>query len=217
MEANSKRCLADWVLGIDQFGDAMGVTTVCSHHREACRAAGAIAFRSFPPKLRGAAMGMISLIGNVGAFIGPYAVGYVREATGSFTSGMLILVGSLFVAAVLAGCIRAGEGAGRACDDVPRLPGPKRGLNADRKSVTATAAFGYDLPATTVVGGYSSYAVVHPHFGTAAPDQQRTAPSIRRSNAYARVIAKGPVPELVLDSVFWSDGAKWSLTVQASL
>jgi sugar phosphate permease len=66
----------------------------------------AIAAQSFPPKLRGAAMGMISLIGNIGAFIGPYAVGYVREATGSFTSGMLILVASLCVAAVLASCLR---------------------------------------------------------------------------------------------------------------
>jgi len=56
----------------------------------------------FPPQSRGAAMGMISLLGNIGAFIGPYAVGYVREATGSYTSGMLILVASLGIAAVLA-------------------------------------------------------------------------------------------------------------------
>jgi sugar phosphate permease len=71
----------------------------------------AIPAQSFPPKLRGAAMGTISLIGNVGAFIGPYAVGYVREATGSFTSGMLILVASLCVAAILASCIRTQAGA----------------------------------------------------------------------------------------------------------
>ena len=56
----------------------------------------------FAPNRRGAAMGMISLVGNVGAFIGPYAVGYVRQATGSFMSGILILVGSLWVAAFLA-------------------------------------------------------------------------------------------------------------------
>jgi sugar phosphate permease len=62
----------------------------------------AIAAERFPPQLRGAAMGMISLIGNIGAFIGPYVVGYVREATGSFMSGMLILVASLCIAALLA-------------------------------------------------------------------------------------------------------------------
>ena len=63
----------------------------------------------FPQQSRGAAMGMISLLGNIGAFIGPYAVGYVREATGSFTSGMLILVASLGVAAILASRIRVPE------------------------------------------------------------------------------------------------------------
>jgi sugar phosphate permease len=69
----------------------------------------AIPAQMFPPRLRGAAMGMISLIGNIGAFIGPYAVGYVREATGSFTSGMLILVASLCIAALLASRIRVYE------------------------------------------------------------------------------------------------------------
>ena len=62
----------------------------------------AIPAELFAPNLRGAAMGMISLVGNLGAFIGPYAVGYVRQATGSFMSGILILVGSLWVAAFLA-------------------------------------------------------------------------------------------------------------------
>ncbi len=69
----------------------------------------AIPAQMFEPRLRGAAMGMISLIGNIGAFIGPYAVGYVRDATGSYTSGMLILVGSLAIASVLASRIRVPE------------------------------------------------------------------------------------------------------------
>jgi sugar phosphate permease len=56
----------------------------------------------FAPNLRGAAMGMISLVGNIGAFIGPFAVGYVRQETGSFVDGILILVGSLWIAAFLA-------------------------------------------------------------------------------------------------------------------
>lgn len=65
----------------------------------------------FPPQSRGAAMGMISLLGNIGAFIGPYAVGYVREATGSYTSGILILVASLGVSAILASRIQVPEAA----------------------------------------------------------------------------------------------------------
>jgi sugar phosphate permease len=66
----------------------------------------AIPAELFPAEQRGAAMGMISLIGNIGAFIGPYAVGYVRQQTGSFAIGALILVGSLWVGAVLATQIR---------------------------------------------------------------------------------------------------------------
>ena len=66
----------------------------------------AIPAEIFAPNLRGAAMGMISLIGNIGAFIGPFAVGYVRQETGSFVDGVLILVGSLWIAAFLASRIQ---------------------------------------------------------------------------------------------------------------
>jgi sugar phosphate permease len=73
----------------------------------------AIAAENFPPELRGSAMGMISLLGNLGAFVGPYTVGYINEKTGSFSSGMLLLVASLGIAAVLATRIRvAGKGNG---------------------------------------------------------------------------------------------------------
>jgi MFS family permease len=66
----------------------------------------AIAAERHPPQLRGVAMGMISLLGNIGAFIGPYAVGYVREVMGSFQDGILLLVGSLGIAAILTSRIR---------------------------------------------------------------------------------------------------------------
>ena len=66
----------------------------------------AIAAENFPPQLRGSAMGMISLIGNLGAVAGPYAVGYINQETGSFSIGMLVLVASLGIAAVLASQIR---------------------------------------------------------------------------------------------------------------
>lgn len=73
----------------------------------------AIAAENFPPELRGSAMGMISLLGNLGAFVGPYTVGYINEKTGSFSSGMLLLVASLGIAAVLATRIRTvGKGTG---------------------------------------------------------------------------------------------------------
>jgi sugar phosphate permease len=66
----------------------------------------AIPAELFAAERRGAAMGMISVIGNIGAFTGPYVVGYVREQTGSFMIGALILVGSLWVGALLASQIR---------------------------------------------------------------------------------------------------------------
>ncbi|OLT09229.1 hypothetical protein BJF90_44530 [Pseudonocardia sp. CNS-004] len=74
-----------------------------------------------PPHLVGAAIGMISLIGNIGSFIGPYLMGYVQNATGSFTAGIYVLVASLAIAAVLTFFVRergttatAGAGAGGA-------------------------------------------------------------------------------------------------------
>jgi sugar phosphate permease len=62
----------------------------------------AIPAELFTGERRGAAMGMISLIGNIGTFFGPYAVGYVRQETGSFVVGEIVLVGSLWIGALLA-------------------------------------------------------------------------------------------------------------------
>jgi sugar phosphate permease len=59
-----------------------------------------------PAHLAGAAIGMISLIGNIGSFIGPYLMGYVQSVTGSFTAGIYVLVASLAIAAVLTVFIR---------------------------------------------------------------------------------------------------------------
>jgi nitrate/nitrite transporter NarK len=56
--------------------------------------------------LRGrAAAGGIALvnsIGNVGGFVGPYAVGWVRDYTGSFSAGLWLLAGALVIAAIIA-------------------------------------------------------------------------------------------------------------------
>ena len=45
---------------------------------------------------------LINSVGNVGGFVGPYIIGYVRQATQSFTNGMLVLAGTLLIAALLA-------------------------------------------------------------------------------------------------------------------
>ena len=47
------------------------------------------------------AIAMINSIGNIGGFVGPYAMGYIRDATGSFNGGLLFLVGCLLAAAAL--------------------------------------------------------------------------------------------------------------------
>ncbi|HEY4265073.1 MAG TPA: MFS transporter [Micropepsaceae bacterium] len=63
-------------------------------------------FWAMPPQFlsgRGAAAGIaaINAVGNLGGFIGPYAVGWAKESTGSYAGGMAILAVSLLAAAVL--------------------------------------------------------------------------------------------------------------------
>jgi len=61
----------------------------------------AIPMEILPSALVGAAIGMISLIGNIGSFVGPFLVGYAQEATGNFSSGLYLLSASMFIAAFL--------------------------------------------------------------------------------------------------------------------
>jgi len=51
----------------------------------------------------GAAAGiaLINSVGNVGGFVGPYAVGYIRDATQSFTDGLLFVAVTVAAGAVL--------------------------------------------------------------------------------------------------------------------
>jgi len=44
---------------------------------------------------------MINSIGNLGGFVGPYAMGFIRDATGSFTGGVIFLVACMLTAAAL--------------------------------------------------------------------------------------------------------------------
>jgi MFS transporter, ACS family, tartrate transporter len=63
-------------------------------------------FWAIPPLFltgTGAAAGiaLINAVGNLGGFIGPYAVGWALQETGSYTGGMAILAVSMTVGAVL--------------------------------------------------------------------------------------------------------------------
>lgn len=47
------------------------------------------------------AIALINSIGNLGGFVGPYVMGFIRDATGSFTGGIMFLAACLLTAAVL--------------------------------------------------------------------------------------------------------------------
>ncbi len=48
-----------------------------------------------------ACIGLINSVGNLGGFVGPYAVGFLTDRTGSYTAGILYLVGSALLSGVL--------------------------------------------------------------------------------------------------------------------
>jgi nitrate/nitrite transporter NarK len=47
-----------------------------------------------------AGIALINTVGALGGFVGPYAVGLVKDATGSFTGGLLMLAALLFVSGI---------------------------------------------------------------------------------------------------------------------
>ena len=44
---------------------------------------------------------LVNSIGNVGGFVGPYLMGWIRERTGGFTTGLLTLAAILVLGAVI--------------------------------------------------------------------------------------------------------------------
>jgi ACS family tartrate transporter-like MFS transporter len=48
-----------------------------------------------------ASIGMINAVGNLGGFVGPFLLGFLVTRTGSFTSGLLWLLGNLVLAGIL--------------------------------------------------------------------------------------------------------------------
>jgi ACS family tartrate transporter-like MFS transporter len=64
------------------------------------------AFYALPPTMLsvsvlGAAMAVINSVGNLGGFIGPYAVGWTQQATGSYSVGLYLLAACAALSAVL--------------------------------------------------------------------------------------------------------------------
>ena len=53
---------------------------------------------------------LVNSVANIGGFIGPTVVGYVRDATGSFAAGLWLLAGGLVVGALLTLCLRPTHG-----------------------------------------------------------------------------------------------------------
>jgi ACS family tartrate transporter-like MFS transporter len=53
-----------------------------------------------------AGIGLINTWASLGGFVGPYAVGYIRQATGSFSGGLMFLAALLMAAAVAAVALR---------------------------------------------------------------------------------------------------------------
>ena len=44
---------------------------------------------------------LINSIGNLGGFVGPYAIGWIKDATGEITLGLVVLAGCSIMAGVV--------------------------------------------------------------------------------------------------------------------
>jgi predicted MFS family arabinose efflux permease len=53
-----------------------------------------------------AGIAAINSLGNLSGFAGPYAMGYLKDLTGSFTAGLLLLAGCALVGAIVVAMVR---------------------------------------------------------------------------------------------------------------
>jgi MFS family permease len=51
------------------------------------------------------AIALINALGNVGGFAGPFVIGWIKEATGSYTWGLMAVAGSVLSTGIIAGLI----------------------------------------------------------------------------------------------------------------
>jgi ACS family tartrate transporter-like MFS transporter len=68
-------------------------------------------FWAIPPIFLGgtgaaAGIALINSLGNLGGFVGPTVVGWLRGTSGTYTSGLLVLVGALVIEAILVASMR---------------------------------------------------------------------------------------------------------------
>jgi ACS family tartrate transporter-like MFS transporter len=68
-------------------------------------------FWAIPPMLLGgtaaaAGIALINAIGNLGGFFGPTMMGWLRDATGGYNGGLLVLAGALILEAILVASLR---------------------------------------------------------------------------------------------------------------
>ena len=75
-------------------------------------------FWAIPPMLLGgtaaaAGIALINAIGNLGGFFGPTMMGWLRDVTGGYTGGLLVLAAALILEAVLVAIIEAAGDAAR--------------------------------------------------------------------------------------------------------
>jgi ACS family tartrate transporter-like MFS transporter len=68
-------------------------------------------FWAIPPIFLGgtgaaAGIALINSLGNLGGFVGPTVVGWLRGSSGTYTSGLLVLVGALVIEAILVASMR---------------------------------------------------------------------------------------------------------------
>jgi hypothetical protein len=71
-----------------------------------------------PNNVAGAVMGTINGLGVLGAFLGPYVVGFVRGVTQSFSAGLLVMGLCLLVTSLLISQVR-----NRVSAALPLVPG----------------------------------------------------------------------------------------------
>ena len=95
-------CLGGAVFFSDQLAVAFALMIVVG----ACTTAFLPSFWPLPSEFlvasaAAAAMGLINALGNLGGFLGPYAMGFFRSRTGSFTPGLLVLLSCMAGAGML--------------------------------------------------------------------------------------------------------------------
>jgi Nitrate/nitrite transporter len=88
------------------FSDNLGVAFALMMVVGACTTAFLPSFWPLPSEFlvksaAAAAIGLINALGNLGGFLGPYAMGFLRSHTGSFAPGLLVLLMCMAAAGIL--------------------------------------------------------------------------------------------------------------------